>query len=337
MKKYTLQENDFKQIQRLIKNNTSIYNIYLKMYNLEINNKVESEEYKTLIDYLNISIDVENSIYNELDFKNNIDKCIAWISYIEQDSENVNNTAALIINNNKNEIIFERIFNNLSNYIHEYFNSSIISSVNYISKELKLDDNFSNQIISSLEISYNIDKDILSSTLLLINNHINSKILEEKLLLSKYILPFINKELEEQLIENKFYIPKTININSEIIAELNGLNSINYNNRKDINGLKIVKQNILDLLNIKNIEYRDENIQAIAIIKECFIRSGFIFINDDIKEQLNYEFHEIIDNKDNYEELKDLSISIEIIKKCFLKIKEDKEKIFEIKFNEKRN
>ena len=77
-RQYKLSQRDYKIITEIIKITSSIDTIYRKLYNLEINNKKDSNEYKELLGYLDISLEVEKKYYNKINFN----KCKLIINYL---------------------------------------------------------------------------------------------------------------------------------------------------------------------------------------------------------------------------------------------------------------
>lgn len=65
MKKYNLTQSDYDQINSLIKLTALIDDLYIKLYELEINNKKDLEEYNKIINYLNLLLEKENEKYKD--------------------------------------------------------------------------------------------------------------------------------------------------------------------------------------------------------------------------------------------------------------------------------
>lgn len=63
MKKYELDKKDYNQIENLIRIGSSIETLYKKMCNLEIEEKKDTDEYKKILDYLKIALEVESKQY----------------------------------------------------------------------------------------------------------------------------------------------------------------------------------------------------------------------------------------------------------------------------------
>ena len=67
MVSYNLTETDIEDIEMLIRITKTIDSLYCQLYELEIYGLKDTPEYKKVLDNLNISLEVENNKYQELD------------------------------------------------------------------------------------------------------------------------------------------------------------------------------------------------------------------------------------------------------------------------------
>lgn len=80
---YILRKQDFQQIDQLIQITDSMKQLYTHLYQLEIDGKKDTEEYQKIVDYLNMTIEVEANLYNRFDFTYH--KAIACVNYVLQE------------------------------------------------------------------------------------------------------------------------------------------------------------------------------------------------------------------------------------------------------------
>ena len=121
MENYTLNTNDFELINKLIKLTSSIDTLYKKMYELEINDKKQTEEYQKTLDSLSGYLDLEKRLYNNsnLDFS----KCIAIVKFIinKKMPDEILNDVESIMQQDYNNRILRRMLNIFSNKILENY------------------------------------------------------------------------------------------------------------------------------------------------------------------------------------------------------------------------
>ena len=87
-----------------------------------------------------------------------------------------------------------------------------------------------------------------------INNN-NYQIFKNQLINSKYNLSFTNKEIEKNLVNNSFSIPKEIYISSTLITEINGLPQKVYEVLTDSYVLETIKEQMIAILEIGDMDY----------------------------------------------------------------------------------
>ena len=63
MEKYKLQESDYIQISSLIKISNNIVKLYRKLFELDVSDRKNDEEFTDTLKYLNWAIQVENHEY----------------------------------------------------------------------------------------------------------------------------------------------------------------------------------------------------------------------------------------------------------------------------------
>ena len=93
-----------------------------------------------------------------------------------------------------------------------------------------------------------------------------------------------------------------------------------------------IEKHIINLLEIKDNEYTNPNINISSILTECYIRSLLTFLNEDRIKHLNNQFLYLISNPTYLKKYPNNRISIDIITNCFKNIKYDKSKKRTISF-----
>ena len=281
------------KLQELIILSEKILKIYNKLYNLEINNLKNKDEYKINIKYLNLLIELEDEIYSNLS-----DKDISlYIDIIKQADFNIKlSDFSLIINDIHNSYNLKRILNSLR---FEYNKRLII----YLQKENN------EEMANSLLLNQFISEDIINSYLFLIENSFSKiKNMEYKtsLKMIKYIFSYLNKYIENKY-KNNFIISSKIYLFSKQIANQYEINNKNY--KKMLNDFYIEyinkelnKIGILD--NDDNYMYFEyKKILQINLIKAYIVldkenillkRKIYDKIKENIEEILSYQNDNII-------------------------------------------
>lgn len=331
---YKFTNDDIDKINELIKVTSSIDSIYNKLYDLEIKGKQESNEYKKLLEYLSIMKEVEDKLYDEANLT--FERCVAWTNYITmQLPQNFTEEYQSLINQDYDNRIFRRILAELKrNVVYNYKNikklmpKEMLEFGKKISKENS--ENFLNNMIHvNAEIKKAIDKDILNAYLLFVQEFIdNPKYdgIKTLLIKSKYNTYFINKESENEIINNKFVIPSELYINSKFIADINQFDLKMLKILKDDNAIRIAIPEISQLIEMTDIEYNNQKKAITSILRQCLLRSSFLLMSDLAIEEVNFAFHKLIDDKKYFERHKNDRISEQHIINCFKNINKDKTK-----------
>ena len=325
-------KNELYIIETLLKSATEIKNIYKKIYYLEITTQKETDKYNELLNELKKAIRIETNIYQKLNLKT--EEKFKIIEFLTN-SPNYKKTNDIhsIINQDENDIINRRIINNL---IHD-----IINNINY--------NNHKTETLNLLkEIGINIDnekaiKDInnFSQVELKINEDIYLiflTILQESLELIKYDkyknelkqaiynTCYINKNIENIIINQKFNIPNKIYISSKFINEILITNNKIYNLITNLIVQTQINTHIIEVLKIKDNEYNNSKTNISSIINQCYIRTLLTFLTDDNIYKLNEDFHNLTENPQYIKYQKQNTISEKAIIQCFKNINNDRAK-----------
>lgn len=327
MEKYEITQEDIEQIQTLKKIVKKIEETYQTLYQLDISNKKESIEYSTAIEKLSnyILLEEEHYKYCNLSFK----KIEAWKNYIlENNVSNQFNEFAIdsVINTDYKELVYKRIIQTLK-YLK---NQTKDAKDEYKNLGLLNPDDDAEKIVKSTSLLIdNIEIDTIRIYLNLIKN--NSNLDKKDKILHIYNLCFINKNLEQELIENKFEIPNEVYITSKLIADANYLKTEDYDYIKDEYTTQNASIQILELLRIKNNQHKNIAYKNLLLFKELFLRANFAMTSDQELENFNYMYNSVLSDALT----KDSNLSEDLITKCFLCIKKDKSRSLILSFKSK--
>ena len=337
MENYELQIEDIKLIEELIKTTTSIETLYGKMYELEISQRKDSEEFKKIVDYLKIALDVENQMYKDCCLS--YSKCVALVDYIFQEklpSKYMDDVDSIMTQSYDHKVI-KRILNVLIDKIIsdcEGMKEMLPRDLLDLIEQLGIPNHeamISQTIYSGVELQKAFEKDTINGFLALLQEEIEKEkndYYRNSLIGSKYFTSFINKDVEEGLIKNNFEIPRTCYLNSRFVAELTQTDLELYFFLKNTYGVKESVRHILEVLEIKDEDYDNPQKAISSILRQCLIRAIFLLMSDDVISDVNYEFHEFIENKEYIKEhLKD-HISEEAVIKCFKAVSNDRSKSY---------
>lgn len=332
MRNFNLDKNDLKEIERLLKINTNINRLYTKLYTLEIEGKKDSDDYNKNIEYLSILIEGEDKIYSDPSLTTK--KAISWAKFLfDQKSQNT-----FTQNKEKqeyNSIIIRIIDKLLSKIIKDYntiINLSDREFTNIMTMlGLKMPDKVDRDTKYKCIILTNaIEKDIHYNFLSFLKKYIEDpkyRTLKKALIIGKYSIIFANKDIESYYLNNNFNIPDDTYIYSTLVAEALQIKPELYRNIKDVIGYKIVNEQINKLLEISNIEYNDIMKSAISIIAQCLMSSALLCMSDEKINDVNYEFHELIEDKEYSSVYPNSKVSESIIIELFKSIKKNKSKV----------
>ena len=335
MKKYELTQTDYEQMNSLIKIMSLIDDLYLKLYDLEISDQKNTAQYKKIVDYLNALVEKENKKYKEYNLTQA--RSLAWIDYLITNkipTTSKFNIETIIQQDYSNRII-KRILNRLISNVDscELEDKDLFYDVK---KELESEGlNLPNELIthsitSSVRIKNSLECDIFNLYLSFLGESINNdklKSIKKQLINSKYNFSFINKNIEISMIPNKFEIDTTLYISSKVIAELQYISPSLYTFLKDSYGIKILLEQIIELLKIEDIDYNNPKKIITSILRQNLIKSILLTLSDETIKDVKREYKNIIE-KDFYT-LSPLSndMSKGLVNYCFESVKKEKNKL----------
>ncbi len=270
-------------INTLLAITSSINETYVKLKQLEIVGQKDSTEYKSTIESLKSSLDLEKSIYDrfpkDLDVLSQIEHKINgnkdyWLKFNLQ--ENIN---AIL---NYENLIKLRIQLNLFSRMLAIKDADFVINVN---DESVLENQTPRNI---LIINTSVIKDFLNTTLVILNDYLNNpeyELIKDQLLNFKYNLSFVYEEIENDLLENNF------NISNELYWEANAISDYYQLDRLKLNAIQkgtvysIFRDKIRNIINIDNTLKSDKPKMFTYIISEIFTRVSLLFIGE---ETVNY-------------------------------------------------
>lgn len=321
-------------IESFLESSNTISNIYDKLYHLKITGQKNSYEYNQLLDILKEAIKEENKKYQAANLT--LEQKLKIIELLSSTPntlkiEDINT----IINQNDNDKVQRRIINILINQVItniDYTKDSIPKEIFefFKSSGIPINNNQAYKEINNYsKIQLSINNDIIIVFLAILQETLNiskNNKYQKQLIKALYTSSFINKDIEKQLIENKFDISTNIYISSKFINDLLNIDHITY----DLLATLIVENQIIthikDILKIKDAEYENSTISMSSIIGQCYIRALLTFINDDQVYELNEQFHKYIETPTYLEEHQKDKISEQAIMNCFKSIKFDRTK-----------
>ena len=229
MYEYKLTPKNHKDFEKFKKCNTSIFELYKKLYNLEIHGKKETEEYQKNLKYLKIAIEVMYQIYNRCGLS--IQKDMEWSKNIVNNlPHNYSQNVDAIVKLDEMNIITRRmlgIFLRKIKNANNSYDSNTLSKLEKYSSKLSLDYislgrryNFN----GCMELIKAMEFDILTLYLIFLNDlkekYSNNNEIVEGIIKSKYYLSYIDEKFEDMMIENNFELPKEIKFKSQSIANI---------------------------------------------------------------------------------------------------------------------
>lgn len=322
MNNYNIEKKDLEQIEALLRNNKNIERLYNKLYTLELEGKKNTEEYTKLLDYLSIVIEVEDNIYKKANLS--LEKTLSWLKFLKQ-IKNPNNTIVMRINNH----LFSSILHNYNNIINisniEIPNLLLMSGIKLISKDIDKEN-----ICKCIIIKETIQKDILYIFTSYLQNVIEDprqQIFKENILKTKYQIIFLYKDIETFAIKNNLNLPTNPFIAVNLVQEILHIDPNLVKETKESLCSKIALNEIYELLEINDSDYSDIYKSSQAIKRENMIKAVLNLISDEKISDINYTFHEYIEDKEYTLVHPNSNVSENIIINSFKNIKKNKIKI----------
>lgn len=144
--------------------------------------------------------------------------------------------------------------------------------------------------------------------------------IKESLLKIKYDNSFNNHDMESELVNNNFNIPRVNYIILNLVVDT--LRIENNEILLDCFAERILTS-LVDILNIKDIDYSDNKKKVLSINNQCILRAGLVMLKDNDYMELVDEMNDIINRYSS----SDNSISISIVNSILGNRIKDRERV----------
>lgn len=325
-----LSKEDINQINYSITLSSFIEKLYEQLYNLEIDGKKETKEYNRLIGILKLQTDLEKKYYEKINL--DYQKAKSWYGYLLVTHIKTNNISEIdsIINQDYSKRHIKRVLNNLLDIILsnpknliEKIPEDVYKSIEQLDIE-DVETILSNSLDKSVSIERNLEKDVYNTFLCILEEFINNSSfnsIKNELLKVKYNLSFIYTRIEQNLLNNNFTIFDDVYSESKLTADIKEVEKDYYLLIKDKFCNNICLQELSSIVNISDIDYQENKIVIISILKQCFIRASMAYMSEFAIEKIIEDFYRY-----SAPHIKN-DISLSIVNDCFNKSKKDKTKI----------
>ncbi len=326
MKKYELNEQDYQNINNLIKISQQILDLYNELYELELEDKKNTDEYNLAINRLRKRLFEENDIYKKIG------------------NSFVKNTQLLnfLVDNKIDEFESEKFFQELLNFdstsiilriIHR-ITQNLTKNKQHLTDGIKsffksngLDDKEPIQSIKiGLKVRENIVLDIINCFLAIVQlqtkNNINQKNINN-LKKIKYTSSYLYSGIETCMLKNSFEIEQNPYIGIKLIGQINDLPDEVIDKMKDWYGVDFYYYILKELLVLNDYDLKQDDIMTKVLVYQSLLRSIFLLISNEKIMDLNDQFHNLIESANFQDFFKDRKQVIKIIIKAYKKVKSD--------------
>lgn len=328
---------DVEKISSLAMTSITVLDLYARLYASEVDGQKDSEDYKKLLNYLKIALEVEEREYKNLNIS------FPKLLYYINDQNFVTRTLEKKLFESGNVDITQvnsmqlstRFLNYLLNNSNSYKNifDIIPSGLIAILKKNNVANPVSTieeAVRTSFEEQKIFCQDVARAFQFFINKEIedDKKIVNrDSLIFHKYKESIICPCIENELIEEEFSPCDSIGIDTNLNAAFLGLSKEKYADDRSSFAKNAAIEEIYGLLSIPDADYEDLEISSLSIFKQCNLRSNLIFMNDNDIESLKDELYDIVHSNEYLEEHKYDHISRNLIENSINGIEEDKKLI----------
>lgn len=320
-----LEKEDYDLLDTLIRISESIGKLYQNLFQLEVNGKKNSQEYRKNLDYLMIAREVEERLYSDNDM--NAIKCSELLKYMlsQKIINNISNNQSIIMPNYLEGKV-RRVYNRIENKMHADSKGMISLMEDTKDAEFTIPRDLLELNYSKLILQKNLEKEsyLLFLGILFESLPTNLSKYKNNLLNIKYYLSFINTNVEQELLYVNFNIEDKVNVLSNLFAYCNGIDLEEYYLLQNIFGFTNSLQEVYSLLSLNDLNYLDNRYNFQAYVHSCLLRSYLTFLSDLSVLELNKKFNDLLNAKAK-EKIK-YYISEKIIKECFYNIYVDRNK-----------
>ena len=247
--------------------NKKIAKLYNRLTNLEINQLIDTLEYKNIKKYISICQEIENELYQKLD----CDKFLIYLEYLQEDLYDNISDYDVICSDFEDLILHKRIYNRISS-----METSLI--IEDIQKENS--DTLDSQRIMLVNT---IHEDFLNLFIFFLNDFINNPIFnkyKEDLIKAKYKVYFLNNQLEKMFLQNS---TQDNIINCFSTADLLTIEQKELHHLVYIYINKYIKKYFPNLLEITDDMYKDDEKVRLSLLYQALIKSSLEISNLDFR------------------------------------------------------
>jgi len=303
--------DEYEALKKIITITRNIKAIYNNLYELEIHNKKNSNEYEKNLEKLKYYLNEESTFYE--DIIDDLDKVYDFCDYIYPEGyTEFEDELNIIINNHETDLIRTRIINKLNSVIDK---ASFINETNYNVEKENVDDEILEELTEQLsdeelekllqflsnekeDNSYMLDVTLketiindISNTILAILRKISTNEKYSKLnsILNKikYNYSYLNNKVEEGMLNNNFEIAETLYWEANFVASLqNRGNTFLLNTLNDYKTSLLSKYTFVLLHQVDDYNDTLEKRKNI-IFSEIIIRAVLLFSSN--YEIINYK------------------------------------------------
>ncbi len=331
-KKYELKKSDLEELDGLLKTVTSIDTLYKKLYELEISNNKDSEEYKKTIEYLKIALEVEEEKYKKI--LSSSEKVFSLLDYLLLDKMSIKESSNIesLLSQETPDRITRRIISVLNKELAKDFtviNQLIPKELFMVLKMIGIEDPekmIMDDFKKKIELDETLEQETLNIFVKILEEFINDEeysSFKNQLLKIKYDVAFLNKNLESQLLFSRFNILTALLFDSKFIYEFLNLNSMECQMLSNKYGADLVSFEIEKLIKSRNYNYDNQKDDISNILRQSYLRAGLLLLDDDIIDDLKFMIDDLIDEVKYFKPYYN-NKGIEIVKEALEKNKEDR-------------
>ena len=328
-------------LNTLINTSNSIKKIYYKLYELEINDKKDTEEYKLWIEILKDAIAYENKLYNDKRLTQKTSQRMVENLYTQLLENRVVNELESLVTHNYEFLATQRVYLRLKDKAEDTINESMnmFDTTAFVSSDEDINDfleiilrNFSdNSLVKPLNI------DVFNSYLCCLNDSINNVSLKKyknDFIKNKYCVAFLNASIEYNMIASNFLLSDNYQTYSRFFADMIDVDLKDFRVIKNKYAGLIFNCQMHEVLRIANRDYDNSKKAIESILRQCIIRALLLQMTDEVILDYNLCFFCLLQSN----EYKDMrvspnAISEEAILSCFEQVEKDKNKRIEISLN----
>ena len=247
--------------------NKKIAKLYNRLTNLEINQLIDTLEYKNIKKYISICQEIENELYQKLD----CDKFLIYLEYLQEDLYDNISDYDVICSDFEDLILHKRIYNRIS---------SVETSLIIEDIQNENDDTLDSQRIMLVNT---IHEDFLNLFIFFLNDFINNPIFnkyKEDLIKAKYKVYFLNNQLEKMFLQNS---TQDNIINCFSTADLLTIEQKELHHLVYIYINKYIKKYFPNLLEITDDMYKDDEKVRLSLLYQALIKSSLEISNLDFR------------------------------------------------------